>query len=116
MDLTLDLSYLKMLSDGDIDFIATILETFVEEIPKDIKGIKDAVEIKDNSQIGKLAHKTKSSLHTLGFAELKEMAFEIEQKAKKDTTNTMLLSRVDTFTTQLEKATHLVSQKLTSLA
>ena len=30
MDLTLDLSYLKMLSDGDIDFIATILETFVE--------------------------------------------------------------------------------------
>ena len=102
-----------MLSDGDIDFIATILETFVEEIPK---GIKDAVEIKDISQIGKLAHKTKSSLHTLGFAELKEMAFEIEQKAKKDTTNTMLLSRVDTFTTQLEKATHLVSKKLTSLA
>ena len=116
MDLTLDLSYLEMLSDGDTDFIATILETFVEEMPKDIQGIQTAIKENDIVQIGKLAHKTKSSLQTLGFAALKQAAFDLEQGAKKDVNDTSLLAPAENFASHLEKAIGVVSEKLTSLA
>ena len=116
MNLTLDLSYLEMLSDGDMEFIASILETFIEEAPKDIDNLQKAIVANDILQIGKLAHKTKSSLQTLGLAELKQMAFDIEQAAKEDTIDSSLLDTANHFVEYLQKSIPIVQEKLTAIS
>ena len=82
MELTLDLSYLNEISDGDQEFINDVLCTFLEEMPKDMEQMNQALSANDVVSIGKIAHKTKSTLHTLGLFELKELALKIEQSAK----------------------------------
>ena len=47
MNLQLDLSYLNEISDGDTDFVLSILSTFMEEGPKDLQGIRQALDAND---------------------------------------------------------------------
>jgi len=82
MELTLDLTFLKEISDGDQDFINDVLNTFLDEMPKDIAQMNQAVADQDIVMIGRMAHKTKSTLQTLGLFELKELALKIEQLSK----------------------------------
>lgn len=82
MELALDLTFIKEISDGDQDFINDVLNTFLNEMPKDIAQMNQAVTDQDIVMIGKMAHKTKSSLQTLGLFEMKELALRIEQLTK----------------------------------
>ena len=84
MNTTLDLTYLNTISEGDKEFIDDILNTFLEEVPKDMEQINIALGKNDSVQIGKMAHKVKATLHLLGLEELKSLAFKIEQTAKSD--------------------------------
>lgn len=84
MNTELDLTYLETISEGDKEFIADILTTFLEEVPKDMEQVKQALAAKDNVQVGKMAHKVKATLHLLGLEELKSLALKIEQTAKSD--------------------------------
>lgn len=82
MKLTLDLTFLKEISDNDQAFINDVLRTFLEEMPKDIAQMSQALDIQDYVSVGKMAHKTKSTLQTLGLHDLKQLAFTIEQTSK----------------------------------
>lgn len=82
MKLTLDLTFLNEISGGDQDFIKDVLNTFLEEMPKDIEQMNQAILQQDNKMIGRMAHKTKSTLQTLGLHDLKKLALTIEQSIK----------------------------------
>jgi len=82
MKLVLDLTFIKSICDEDPKFINEVLETFLIEMPKDIAQMNQAVEEQDIVMLGRMAHKTKSSLQTLGLFELKELALKIEQLTK----------------------------------
>lgn len=82
MELTLDLTFLKQISDNDQDFINDVLNTFLDEMPKDITQMNQALTDQDITMVGRMAHKTKSTLQTLGLLELKDLALKIEQLAK----------------------------------
>lgn len=82
MKLVLDLTFIKEISDNDQAFINDVLNTFLTEMPKDIAQMNQALTDKDAVTIGKMAHKTKSTLQTLGLLELKELALKIEQLTK----------------------------------
>jgi HPt (histidine-containing phosphotransfer) domain-containing protein len=82
MELTLDLTFIKEISDDDQEFINDVLNTFLAEMPKDILQMNQATANQDIVMIGRVAHKTKSTLQTLGLFELKELALKIEQLAK----------------------------------
>lgn len=82
MELTVDLTFLNEISDGDQEFITDVLQTFLVEMPKDMSQLRAAIEAENIKDIGKVAHKTKSTLQTLGLHELKEMAYTIERSAK----------------------------------
>jgi HPt (histidine-containing phosphotransfer) domain-containing protein len=84
MKVNLDLTYLNQISEGDKEFINDILKTFLEEMPKDIKQIEDGLKNNNNTLIGKMAHKSKATLHLLGLEDLKNFALNIEQTIKKD--------------------------------
>ena len=77
MELTLDLTYLNQISGGDKEFINDILKTFLEEMPKDVNKIKEGLNTNNNALIGKMAHKSKATLHLLGLEELKNFALKI---------------------------------------
>jgi HPt (histidine-containing phosphotransfer) domain-containing protein len=91
MELTLDLTFIKEISDGDQDFINDVLNTFLDEMPKDMATINQAVNDQDIVMIGRVAHKTKSTLQTLGLFELKELALKIEQLTKKTPTDSSII-------------------------
>ncbi|BDS15600.1 Hpt domain-containing protein [Aureispira anguillae] len=82
MKLTLDLTFLNEISGGDQEFIHDVLSTFLEEMPKDIDQMNQAIQEQNNIMIGRVAHKTKSSLQTLGLYDLKDIAVKIEQAIK----------------------------------
>lgn len=97
MELTVDLTFLNEISDGDQDFITDVLNTFLAEMPKDMAQLKHAIEQQDAVDIGRVAHKTKSTLQTLGLHDLKELAYSIEQRAKKGVTAQELIPDSNTF-------------------
>ena len=116
MELTLDLSYLNEISAGDTEFIGSILSTFLEETPKDIVNIKEAISQQAIADLGKLAHKNKSSLHILGLAKVKEVALNIELMAKKDKENPAILTQANSLVNQLSAALVLVEAALLKLS
>jgi len=97
MQLVPDLTFLKQISDNDMDFIKDVLATFLDEMPKDMEALNTAIEHENFTDIGKIAHKTKSTLQTIGLLELKELALTIEQAIKKGSTEPMLLDQAKSF-------------------
>ena len=74
----MNLDYLKEISGNDKIFIDEILNTYLEEVPKDVQHLKESIIKGDMLNICSIAHKLKSSLIMLGFEELSILAKEIE--------------------------------------
>jgi len=112
MNLDLDLTYLNEISDGDTVFINEVLTTFLEEMPKDMEKMKSAIECQDHSTVGKVAHKTKSTLHTIGLHDLKSLALQIEQTAKEDPSHPEIIHWAKEFVQHVEKIYPTVKSKV----
>lgn len=56
------LDRVKELADNDQDFIATLAETFLEEVPEDAERLKKAVAEKDYHTAYQAAHKMKPTI------------------------------------------------------
>lgn len=103
MEFALDLTFIKEISDNDQAFINDVLNTFLTEMPKDIAQMSQAVSDQDIIMIGKMAHKTKSSLQTLGLFELKELALKIEQLTKVVPADILIFNLSQTFIGHIDK-------------
>jgi len=103
MNFALDLTYLNEISGEDKEFIQDILNTFLEEMPKDIKQMNTALNENDTILIGKMAHKTKATLQLLGLSELKKLALDIEQTAKTDLNNPKIQTWTKEFINHMDK-------------
>ena len=82
MDLKLD--YLNEIAGGDTEFINEILETYLNEIPKDMQILHQAITSKDLSKVQKIAHKMKSSFRLLGLSDLHDASLNLENAAKQE--------------------------------
>ncbi len=80
-DLLYNLSYLNDISRGDESFMKKMIELFVEQIPVAVNEINDAYKSGDLTKVKTLAHKTKSSIDTLGIASIQKEIKEIEMLA-----------------------------------
>jgi HPt (histidine-containing phosphotransfer) domain-containing protein len=72
------LSPVYELADGDKDFLNEILESMANNIPQNIKEIKQAILNKDIYTLGRAAHHMKSSIMYSNAEELKELLSQIE--------------------------------------
>ena len=104
----LDLSYLEEISGGDEEFIADMIETFLEETPKDLAEMKARSAEENWIEVGKMAHKLKSSIKMFGFESLKNIALQLEQDGKNQ-------SDLDTFPSRLEKFYELADSAMEEL-
>ena len=80
-ELLYNLSYLSDISRGDEAFMKKMIDLFIEQIPLAIHDIHEAYKAGDLSKVKSLAHKTKSSIDTLGIASIQSEIKEIEMLA-----------------------------------
>jgi HPt (histidine-containing phosphotransfer) domain-containing protein len=73
-----NLDYLNSISGGDQDFIKDMLETFVTNVPLELKKIRNFVNEENWQKAGEDAHKFASSLLFLGLHDLRAIAIKIE--------------------------------------
>lgn len=78
----INLDYLKSISKGNDEFMLKIINTFINETPKNIKMLSGYAERKDWEQLQFLAHKMKPSIAFMGIKELEQPIKDIEKYAK----------------------------------
>ena len=93
----MDLSYLEEISGGDAEFIQDMIETFLEETPKDLNEMKVKCHDKNWVEVGKLAHKLKSSIKMFGFESLKNAAVQLEKDGKDLSAVDSIPGKLDSF-------------------
>lgn len=65
--------YLSEIADGDEDFLEILAQTFLEEIPADLKALQEAIT-NDNKKLAyQFAHKMKPNIEMFGIDLLKEV-------------------------------------------
>ena len=80
----IDLSYLDLMSDGDMDMKSMMLDMLQEEIPVEIEKMSDLEAAKDWKQLREVSHKMKSTLSFVGNADIINANKEIEEIAKSE--------------------------------
>lgn len=74
-----NLAKVYAISDDDKDFVLQIINLFVEEVPVDLKQIKEGIESKNHAHAYGFAHKIKPTLDLLGMEAAHDEILQIEQ-------------------------------------
>lgn len=82
MALTYNLSKVNELSDNDPDFARQIVTLFLEEVPPEVKNIREGLKEKDYTRVYQAAHKIKPTLDLLGMDQAYEDILIIEAWTK----------------------------------
>ncbi len=92
----INLDYLKMICDGDMDMEKTMIEMLISELPLEFEQMKLLFRDSNWQELGALSHKMKSTLAFVGNDELTDANKEIELicKDKGDTGKIALLLAV----------------------
>lgn len=77
-----DLTQLKEISGGDNDFIESILDTFRTDMPQMLSYLQKAYRENDLEEVGKKAHKMKSSIDFMGIDRIKQTIRDVERQGK----------------------------------
>lgn len=81
---SLDLSFLREISDNNDEFFVEFIQMFLANTPKSIFDIENAIPNKDFEAIRQAAHKAKPSFNYVGLKECSTLAAKIEELAKKN--------------------------------
>lgn len=72
MALYYNLSKVYAISDNDVEFAKQIVTLFIEEVPVEMKNIKNGLKEKDHLKVYHAAHKIKPTLDLMGM----DLAYE----------------------------------------
>lgn len=77
-----DLAMVEAISGGDKDFVRRMVILFLETMPTSLMDLEKACFSKDWEQTGKLAHKLKSTIDSMGIESLKSDIRQLESVRK----------------------------------
>jgi|GEM_PF-153477 len=77
-----DLSYLQKISEGNGDFVKTMIRTFLEQIPAMLEDMERSLQEKNWPALSGGAHKLRSSVEFMGIHSIEQTVREIEQNAR----------------------------------
>ncbi len=75
----LNLEVALELMDGDADLLKEVLQIFVDDAPRKMNGLRNALDIADADAISLEAHSIRGSSANIGAELIRELAFKIEQ-------------------------------------
>ncbi len=81
---SIDLSYLDLMSDGDVDMKKMMLEMLLDEIPQEISKMKQLLTASNWKDLRQVSHKMKSTLSFVGNDILTNANKEIEDISKSE--------------------------------
>ncbi len=84
MALHYNLAKVYALSDNDPEFVFQIITLFVNEVPEDMKFIKQGIEEKNHKLAYSYAHKIKPTLDLLGMTIAHQEILEVESWTKRE--------------------------------
>ncbi len=82
MAINYNLAKVYAISDSDAGFVKQIVVLFLEEVPEEIKNIRQGLKEKDYSQVYHAAHKIKPTLDLLGMDLAYEDVIAVESWSK----------------------------------
>ncbi len=78
-----DLTMVRSIAGGDEGFVKRMLQLFLDTVPPSLQEMQVETVKEDWEQVGKLAHKMKSTIDSMSIASLKEIIRQIENDGKK---------------------------------
>lgn len=97
-----DLSYLKEIAGGETAVMKEFIELFLEQITEFRDGLQMYLKNQQWDELGKLAHKAKSSVMTFGLNELGSHLKQLQIK-------TQQLSEIDSYSADVEEFERVIS-------
>ena len=101
---SIDLTYLKKVSNNNQEFIQEIVNTFLETMPKAIEDIDTLTQEKNWIQLGKVIHKIKPTITLMGIHHLKDKVMDLELQTKDGTNEDSLISLAKEISLHLNRA------------
>ncbi|MBK7965291.1 MAG: response regulator [Bacteroidetes bacterium] len=92
---TIDLTFLKEISDNNDEFFVEFIQMFLANTPKSIADIETAIPQQDFESIRQAAHKAKPSFNYVGLKECSTLAAKIEELAKKNEGMTIIIENTN---------------------
>jgi signal transduction histidine kinase/CheY-like chemotaxis protein len=77
-----DLSMVQSVSGGDEGFIKKMVALFIETVPQNMQDLKNALQAENWEQVGKTAHKLKSTIDSMGIKSIRQEIRTVESNAK----------------------------------
>lgn len=93
----------RELADNDEDFIATLAEAFLEEVPVDAERLKNAVAAVDYHEAYQAAHKMKPTVDLFELGVLDKL-IEVQDWGKFTQTDVDITNQLDIVITAVDKA------------
>ena len=99
-----DLNYLKTMSGWDSRFITEMIGLFREQVEEYTKLMPELLEKEAYADLGKLAHKAKSSVSVMGMTETADLLKKLEILAGEGKSPERYAGMVNTFLEQIHMA------------
>ena len=77
-----DLTMVQSVSGGDEGFIKKMVALFIETVPQNMQDLKTALQAENWEQVGKTAHKLKSTIDSMGIKSIRQEIRTVEANAK----------------------------------
>ena len=97
-----DFAMVKSVSGGDKEFIKKMIALFIETVPKDVKQLQVSSSSQNWIQVGKIAHKLKSTIDSMAIKTIQKDIRTIETNAKEQ-------SSVETLPPLIEKINQVIN-------
>ncbi len=110
-----DLTYLKEVTGGETEFMKDMINIFIEQVPEFIENMENHNNNGNYIDLGKEAHKAKSSVIILGMNELGVKMKELQILTEKNEAVSSYLSYIDEFKTQCNGAVKELQELMVSL-
>ncbi|HET6254476.1 MAG TPA: PAS domain S-box protein [Puia sp.] len=77
-----DLTMVQSVSGGDEGFIRKMVALFIETVPQNMQELRNALQAENWEQVGKTAHKLKSTIDSMGIKSIRQEIRTVESNAK----------------------------------
>jgi len=107
----LDLTYLESVTDGDNDLIKDLIDIFISQVPEYNEEFIDAFAKKDAETLGRIAHKSKSSIAIMGLNDLAAQLSKFEAEASSGAFSEDYMDYIKLFEAECNDAIRLLNEK-----
>ncbi|MBI4645773.1 MAG: Hpt domain-containing protein [Bacteroidia bacterium] len=107
----IDLSYLKEMTEGNIELIKELVDIFKSQIPEFIAQMDASLNAGDWQALGSVAHKAKASVSLMGMSNLTDVLKTLEMNAK----NAEKINELPLYVNKFKETTMLAVKELDEL-